>query len=62
MANLTLTGFQNWRVLCCRLFKKELFIRLKNQRDVPGRFSKALDAALRNLLSTKKKGFEPASF
>jgi hypothetical protein len=34
----------------------------QNQRNGSGRLSKALDAATRNLLSNRSKGFELASF
>jgi hypothetical protein len=64
---LAQTGFQKWGVLCCLLFKRELFNRkifagFQNRRVGSDRLSKALGAAPRNLISNRSKGFELASF
>jgi hypothetical protein len=50
--------------LCCRLFKRELFIEnilggFENQQDWPWpAFKSCSNAALRNLLSNRSNGFE----
>jgi hypothetical protein len=50
MGKLALAGFQNWRVGSTELSVGS------------GQLSKALDAAPRNLLSNRSKGFELAGF
>jgi hypothetical protein len=62
-AKLVLDGFQKWRALCCRLFKREMLIKnmpvLKTGEIGPGQFSKILkSAAFRNLLPNRSEGFE----
>jgi hypothetical protein len=59
---LPLASFQKWWALCCPLFKRELFIGNLFAGFQNRRFSKALDATLRHLLSNRSKGFELAGF
>jgi hypothetical protein len=66
-AKSALAGFQNWWGLCCRLFKRELFVRnifvgLKIGEISAGRLSKALCSALRKLLFNRIKGYGLAVF
>jgi hypothetical protein len=44
------------------LFIENIFGSFKTGEKGPGRFSKALGAAMRNLLSKRRIKFEPANF
>jgi hypothetical protein len=64
---LLLASFLKWWVLCCPLFKRELFVgnlfaEFQNRQDCPCRSSKALGATLRHLSSNRSKGFELSGF
>jgi hypothetical protein len=64
IGEMALAGFQNFVSWLWLPFKiSELALAsIQNRRNGSGRLSKALGAAMRNLLSNRSKGFELAGF